>query len=300
MSSLTTDQGIVHYETYGEGPPVVLLHGWLESWRLWQETMEQLGRDHRIYALDFWGFGESGKKRETYAVGDFASMVSEFMDRLGIQRAPLVGHSMGGTVSLLLAIKHPRRVDRVAVVGAPIEGSALAMVLKLAGYRPIAFVAYNLPFALRLGLRVASRRITRDRNWYDMIVADLSRTTLESFLLSIASLRKTDLRPRLGEIRMPVMGIYGKKDIIVHPAQWEPLKAGIGHAQIENFADSGHFPMLDEPDRFRRTLREFLAQERMPEEKLIGKEMELPDGTGSDGGGREASAGPEPHEVIGY
>ena len=131
MSSITTDQGIVHYEVYGRGRPVILLHGWLGSWGLWQETMGFLGRFYRTYALDFWGFGESGKKRETYAVQDFVSLVDQFMEQLGIANAPLVGHSMGGTVSLSVAIKYPQRVSKVVVVGSPIVGSSLALPLTI-------------------------------------------------------------------------------------------------------------------------------------------------------------------------
>ena len=78
MSSIVTDQGILHYESYGSGPPVILLHGWLGSWGLWQPTMEALGREYRCYALDFWGFGESGRKRSTYAVSDFMDLVAQF------------------------------------------------------------------------------------------------------------------------------------------------------------------------------------------------------------------------------
>ena len=96
------------------------------------------GAYYRTYALDFWGFGESGKKRDSYSVQDFVSLVDQFMDRLGIERAPLVGHSMGGTVSLSLAAQYPQRVSKVVVVGSPIEGSSLAFALKMAGQRPIA------------------------------------------------------------------------------------------------------------------------------------------------------------------
>ena len=66
--------------------------------------MTYLGQSCRTYALDFWGFGESGKKRSTYEVTDFVSLVDQFMERLGIAQAPIVGHSMGGTVSLMLAL----------------------------------------------------------------------------------------------------------------------------------------------------------------------------------------------------
>jgi pimeloyl-ACP methyl ester carboxylesterase len=93
VSSITTSQGIVHYEVYGRGRPVILLHGWLGSWGLWQETMAILGRYYRTYALDFWGFGESGKKRDSYAVQDFVSLV----DQLWINWA-LVELRWSGTV----------------------------------------------------------------------------------------------------------------------------------------------------------------------------------------------------------
>jgi pimeloyl-ACP methyl ester carboxylesterase len=85
--------------------------------------MAYLGAFYRTYAMDFWGFGESGKKRETYAVSDFVNLVNQFMEQLGIVHAPLVGHSMGGTVSLSVAIKYPERVSKVVVVGSPIVGS---------------------------------------------------------------------------------------------------------------------------------------------------------------------------------
>lgn len=261
MSSITTDQGIVHYEVYGRGRPVILLHGWLGSWGLWQETMTYLGRFYRTYALDFWGFGESGKKRETYAVQDFVSLVDQFMDHLGINSAPLVGHSMGGTVSLSVAIQYPQRATKVVVVGSPIVGSSLAWALKMAGRRPIAAMLFNMMWAFRLGMRVASPFICKDPRFPDMMDKDLSRTTLESFLLSIASLRRTDLRPMLDQIHIPVMGMYGDKDIIVHPTQWRPLLEGVPHARIERFDQAGHFIMLDDPDPFMQKLKQFLDEE---------------------------------------
>jgi pimeloyl-ACP methyl ester carboxylesterase len=261
VSSITTDQGIVHYEVYGRGKPVILLHGWLGSWGLWQETMSYLGRYYRTYALDFWGFGESGKKRETYAVQDFVSLVNQFMEQLGIMHAPLVGHSMGGTVSLSFAIRYPERVSKVVVVGSPIVGSSLAVPLKLAGYRPVAFMLFNMMGAFRFAMKAASPIICRDERFAQMMDRDLSRTTLESFLLSIASLRRTDLRPMLDQIKIPAMGMYGDRDVIVHPRQWQPMQKGIAHAHIERFPLAGHFLMLEEPQQFTERLKNFLDRE---------------------------------------
>jgi len=259
MSSIVTDRGLVHYEAYGRGRPVIFLHCWLGSWSYWVSTMEVLKDRYRTYALDFWGFGDSAKKGDQFGVSDYVEMVTQFMERMGLERAPVMGHSMGGTVSLSLALAHPERVEKVAVVGSPISGDGLALILKLAAKRYLAAIAYGIPGALPLGVRLFSPFLTRDwKRWYGMFEQDLSRTTLHSFHYSIASLRKTDLTPRLKEIQVPVLGIYGLKDRIVDPKQGKLLEEHVPLAQVAYFDQSGHFPMLDEPDRFHETLGEFL------------------------------------------
>lgn len=258
MSSLITDQGSVHYEVYGRGRPVILLHGWLESWGLWQETMDFLGSSYRTYAIDFWGFGESDKRRESFTVPDFVLLVNEFMEKLGIKHAPLVGHSMGGTVSLSVAINHPERVSKVVVIGSPIEGSSLSVLLKLASIRTIAKLVYGMMDVLKFGIRLAAPIITRESQWPAMIHKDLNHVTLESFLLSISSLRKTDLTPFLAPIYQPVLGMYGDRDVIVNPNQWSVLDAYLKRVQIARFHKAGHFIMLDEPMQFKNTLKAYL------------------------------------------
>ncbi|HDQ34794.1 MAG TPA: hypothetical protein ENN14_00585 [Chloroflexi bacterium] len=91
-----------------------------------------------------------------------------------------------------------------------------------------------------------------------MFEKDLSRTTTESFSDSIRDLRFTDLRPRLHELRIPAMGIYGRKDNIVDPKQGEVLSKGARDHTIHYFEASGHFPMLDEIDHFLEVVKEFL------------------------------------------
>ena len=221
--------------------------------------MAFLGQGFRTYALDFWGFGESGKKRSTYHVQDFVSLVDQFMEKLGIASAPLVGHSMGGTVSLLVALKYPERAERVVIIGSPVVGSSLALPLKMAGYRNVAYVLFTLFPAFRFGMRIASPMICKDPAFPDMMDRDLSKTTLESFLISIASLRRTDLRPQLRNITTPVMGMFGDRDNIVNPNQWKPLQEGIPQVRIERFRKAGHFIMLDDPSNFMFKLKDFLS-----------------------------------------
>lgn len=262
MSSIVTDQGIVHYEAYGRGKPVILLHGWLGSWGYWLDTMESLKSQYRCYALDFWGFGESGKRKEkvTYQVGDFVNLVDQFMERLGIDSAPVVGHSMGGTVAIALAIRRPERVQRAIVVGSPVVGSSLNLFLRLAGKPWIATVVWHMPTALKFGIKAFSPLVVKDSpSWYKMITRDLSRTTLEAFFRSIGSLHQTDLRPQLPGITTPVMGIYGVGDNVVQPSQANIIASNAPVSRVRMMSGSGHFPMLDEPAAFNEQLAEFLG-----------------------------------------
>jgi pimeloyl-ACP methyl ester carboxylesterase len=258
MPTITTDQGIVHYEVHGNGRPVILLHGWLGSWGLWQPTMNHLESDYRTYALDFWGFGESGKRRDSYSVSDYVGLVEQFMEQLGISSAPLIGHSMGGTVSMSVAIKYPKLVSKVGVIGSPVDGSSLSLLLKLASVPFIARIVHSMLGLLKLGIRVYAPIVTKDKRWPDMMDEDLSQTTLESFLLSIKTLRETDLRQQLPNIQVPLMGMYGLRDVIVNPNQRYLVQTLAQRPFVHTLKNSGHFPMLDEPQNFMRMIKDFL------------------------------------------
>jgi pimeloyl-ACP methyl ester carboxylesterase len=168
---------------------------------------------------------------------------------------------MGGTVSLSVAIQFPQRVSKVVVVGSPIVGSSLNLLLKLFGRRPIAYVLFNNMWVFRTFYHLLSPLYSRDKRWAEMMDRDVSKLTLESFFLSIASLGKTDLRPFLDQVKIPAMGMYGDRDVVVHPAQWKVMLEGIPHTRVERFHTAGHFIMLDEPQQFMDTLRNFLDGE---------------------------------------
>ena len=260
MSSIATDQGSLHYEVFGRGRPVILLHGYQGSWGLWQATMQYLGSSYRTYAVDFWGFGESGARRSSYDVDDFVSLVDQFMAQLGIARAPLVGHSMGGTVCLLVAARHPHRVEKAVVISAPMVGTSLRIFPRIFGFKPVGWLTYHSLWLYRWFYRLLARNYSRDPNWADMMDRDVSHTTLEAFFASIGSLRKTDLRPILPRVAVPVMGMYGGRDNVIDPDQWRPLQAGIPLARTVHFPDAGHFMMLDEPERFMLQVKSFLDE----------------------------------------
>jgi len=258
VASVVTEQGVVHYEVIGKGEPVILLHGWLGSWGYWLGTMRELSSRYRVYALDFWGFGESDRRRESFRIPDFVALVLQFMDRLGISKARLVGHSMGGTVALSVALEAPSRVKQVGLVSSPLEGKSLSLLLKMAAIPQLAFLAWNNPWFLRWVLRMMAPWTARDwKEWYNMLMRDISKTTLASFFQSINSLYKTDLKPYLKDVKAPVFGIYGLRDNIVDPCQAKVVSS-IPNARVKLMSHCGHFPMLDDPPGFNETLAENL------------------------------------------
>jgi pimeloyl-ACP methyl ester carboxylesterase len=231
----------------------------LGSWALWRNTIEILGREFRTYALDFFGFGESVDRDLNFSVENYVNSVNQFMERLGINKAPLIGHSMGGTVSLAASVRFPEKIVKTAVIGSPIQGSSLNLLLKLSGYRGIARIIWTTPSLLKLFMRVYAHYIAKDgQKVGKMIVEDVSKISTESFFQSIGTLRQTDLRDQIADLPMSVMGIYGKKDRIVNPNQAQVLKEHAPGSRIAWFEGSGHFPMMDEPDRFHDTVRDFL------------------------------------------
>ena len=260
MSSIVTDQGIVHYEAYGRGAPVILLHGWINSWDVWRDTMlaiPDLGR-FKVYALDFWGFGESAKKETPpFQIQSYAAMVSQFMEIMGIMGAPVLGHSMGGTVTLTLALSDPQRVQKAAIVGSPINGNSLNIFLKLSGVGWIARLVWKLPEIKQLVMwTVLAGDSSRVRN---MIFRDIGKTNTESFFRSIGDLHRTDLRRQLHKLDVPTLGVFGVNDNIVNPNQSKLLVKGLPEARVEMMHESRHFPMLDEPSRFIKIVEEFLS-----------------------------------------
>jgi len=122
MSAIAIGNDLIHYEVLGRGRPVILLHGWLGSWRYWLPTMQLISAKYRVYALDLYGFGESQHTPGRYSVANQARLVEQFMDKQGIAKAALVGHSLGAAVAVELARRRPEIAPRVALISLPLLG----------------------------------------------------------------------------------------------------------------------------------------------------------------------------------
>lgn len=264
MSSIVTERGVLHYQTIGQGKPFILLHGWINSWNVWRDSMIRISDEgnYRVYALDFWGFGESSRRNgddQDYNIDSFVDMVYQLMENLGIPSAPIAGHSMGGTVALLFALAYPQKSERLIIIGSPIRGSMMHPMLKLAGFGWIAGFIWRFPvfrsLIMHLILAGDSESVRK------MIFRDIERTSVNSFFKSIEDLRRTDLRNRLGQLKLPTLGIYGVKDNIVSPSNAILLSEGAERAEIRMFSESRHFPMADQPVEFASTIGKFLTHD---------------------------------------
>jgi pimeloyl-ACP methyl ester carboxylesterase len=120
MSALTVSGDLIHYEVLGRGRPVILVHGWLGSWRYWVPTMQQLQQKYRVYALDLYGYGDSAKNPNKYTLEHQIALLDDFMQQLGLPKAALIGHGLGALVVTEFARRYQERVPRMLVVSAPL------------------------------------------------------------------------------------------------------------------------------------------------------------------------------------
>lgn len=120
MSAITIDSDLVHYERLGRGRPVILVHGWLGSWRYWIPLMQHLHLKYSVYTLDLPGFGDSAKNPGRYTIAGYATTLSNFMDQLAIPKAAFIGHGLGAMVIIELAMRHPDKVAKVLLASLPL------------------------------------------------------------------------------------------------------------------------------------------------------------------------------------
>ncbi len=120
MSAITLGGDLLHYEKLGRGLPVILLHGWIGSWRYWVPLMQQLYLKYSVYAIDLFGFGDSAKNPQRYTIDQQAAMLKEFMDQLGVPKAAFIGHGLGAMVCAEFARANQDSVPLLLLVNPPL------------------------------------------------------------------------------------------------------------------------------------------------------------------------------------
>ena len=235
----------------GQGPQVLLLHGWGGAIESFAPVLDDLHRSYTVAAFDLPGFGQSSLPPSTWGSADYARLTLKIMDRLQMDRPHLIGHSFGGQVSIQLAATTPERVGKLVLVCS-------------AGIRTRPALATRLKrMAARLGKWLAAHG-----GWIgERLRAAIYRRVQSQDYANAGPLRPTlvrviseDLAPSLPLIRSPTLLVWGAQDRAVPLAAAQVMARLIPDAQLVVFENAGHFAYLDQFDRFRLLVGRFLRQ----------------------------------------
>ncbi|MCB0208896.1 MAG: alpha/beta hydrolase [Anaerolineae bacterium] len=256
----------VHYYQHGQGQEnVVLIHGWLNYNGLWHQTMEELSSVGRCYALDLPGFGDSGEPQaaEDYSMPGYARLVEAFCRQLELQPVTLIGHSMGGMISLLVALKAPDLVKRLILADAVVTGhlgpplNLLDMFGKTLYSWGFGMTKQVAPiFKASVGVFYYS---DHNYEWETVRHKALQHATTYQ-VGSLAAITQLDLTPQLEQIEIPTLVISGEHDRTVPVEQAELLSRQLPQAQLALIPEAAHVPMEEQPELFNRLVLSFIKQ----------------------------------------
>ena len=237
----------IAYETAGDGPPILLLHGFASTGRVnwwdtgWVRTLTEAGR--RVITFDHRGHGESGKLYDAafYTPEDMAGDALRLLDHLGIEQADIMGYSMGTRVAAVFAMAHPGRVRR-----AVFAGLAARMITGVGGSAAIA-----------AALEAPSRDDVTDPNAKAFrIFAELTRSDLRALAACIRASREKITAESLSAIRVPVLVVAGDRDEVAGDV--ETLVAAIPGARGVILPNRNHMNAVGDRG-FKEAVLEFLA-----------------------------------------
>ena len=264
----------VTYRDDGDGDETILLiHGMAGSSRTWRDVTPALAQRYRVVAPDLLGHGESAKPMGDYSLGAHASGLRDLMARLEIERATIVGQSLGGGIALQLAYQHPGLCDRLVLVssgGLGREVSPILRMLSLPGSELVLLVVAS-GFVRDRGRSV--NRWLRDQgirtSWMaEMWRAYASLADAENRQAFVRTLRSVvDLGGQVVSANdrlylaaaVPTLIIWGDHDDIIPVAHAHAAHAAIPGSRLEIFEGVRHFPQSEDPERFLEVLDDFIA-----------------------------------------
>jgi pimeloyl-ACP methyl ester carboxylesterase len=264
----------VRFSIAGQGPPVVLIHGVAGRAAQWDQAMLLLAEHHTVIAPDLLGHGESAKPRGDYSLGAFASGVRDLLIGLDIEGATVVGHSLGGGIAMQFAYQFPERCQRLVLVSsgglgqdvhpvlraATLPGSELVLPL-LAHSRLLEAIAVVPRLLARIGLHTGPDVTEMARGYASLANAEARNAFIHT---ARAVIDPTGQRVNASDrlylaSKMPTLIVWGCRDKIITVEHARHAHDGMPGSRLELFEDAGHFPHLEDPLRFARTLLSFLA-----------------------------------------
>jgi pimeloyl-ACP methyl ester carboxylesterase len=267
--TLTLEPGLrIHYYEAGapSAPPLVLIHGLGDEADTWRHVLEPLAATYRVIAPDLPGFGRSSHPRRAYSLGFFARTLAQLLAGLGVERATLVGSSMGAAIAQRIALGQPDRVTRLVLldgalpVGQSGRPPATLWWFLTPGVGELAYTSLRRsqdqayatlrPYYADLdALPEQDRAFLRERVWARVWSSGQRRAFLSTlrWLAVERVLRARELRARLAGLHVPTLLVWGEHDQVVARAEGEALAALLPNARLELIAGAGHLPQQERP-----------------------------------------------------
>jgi len=256
--TLTVFGQSIHYFDMGTGPVVVLLHGLGSRKEDWLSVLEPMAQKYRLLVPDQIGFGKSDKPLLDYSVQTYVDFLNEFLRQLKVEKASLVGESLGGWIAALY----------VAEIGggAHLIPAEKLVLVDAAGLKQDAPIPNLNPSSLQ-GMRVMMEAVFYDTSWlnedalrkiFTDKLAARDGYTVRSFLGNPA-LGTERLDDRMGTIKVPTLVVWGKQDKLLPIAAGEKYAAGIAGAKLVSFDKCGHVPPIEKTEEFLAAVTGFLG-----------------------------------------
>ncbi len=261
------------YRQAGQGPTLLLIHGMAGSSRAWKAVMPELARSYQVIAPDLPGHGQSASPTGDYSLGNLSATLRDLLAVIGIERATIVGQSLGGGVAMQLAYQHPEIAERLVLVGSGGLGREVSWMIRALSLPGTEYVAPALfpgfvreagnrvsELALRLGVRAP--RVAEMWDAYASLTIPEHRV---AFLRTVRAVIEPGGQAVSASGRlylaaaMPTLIVWGDADSIIPVSHAHSAHAAMPGSRLEILPGVGHFPHAEEPDRFVEVLLDFLA-----------------------------------------
>ncbi|HKP90802.1 MAG TPA: alpha/beta hydrolase [Thermoleophilaceae bacterium] len=264
----------VIYRIAGSGPPVVLIHGMVNSSKHWERVALQLADSHTVIAPDLIGHGDSATPRGDYSLGAHASVIRDLLASIGIDRASIVGHSLGGGVAMVFFYQFPQRTERLGLISAGGLGDEVSPMLRsaaLPGAQALLSLAANRRIVDRLARAGERMRANGNRKGVYLEAVARAMRPLErpgarnAFIQTLRAVidvkgQRISARDRLYLLdAMPTLVVWGERDNTIPLEHGRYTHAQVPHSRFETLPKAAHFPHLEDPDGLAAVLRDWLA-----------------------------------------
>jgi pimeloyl-ACP methyl ester carboxylesterase/tetratricopeptide (TPR) repeat protein len=239
------------------GAPVILLHGYTDSWFSFSQILPLLDQKYRVYTLDQRGHGDSDRPVGGYAMQQFAADVVAFMDAMKINQATIVGHSMGSLVAQHVAAGAPERVKRMVLVATATTVHTNDLVRQL--QREINALTDPVPEKFVYDFQLSTAFQPLSNEFFQTVLKESMKLPARVWREIMAEMMSPDMGVELKKIKAPTLILWGDKDFFPRSEQ-DALVSGLRNAELKVYKDTGHALHWERPDKFAADLQAFISK----------------------------------------